>query len=121
MDRANCESDVAGMLSEQNGAPGKTAWRTRTATFEGWSALVLAIGSWSCTMFPRVDTLVWSVKELLWDFFPMLPAAIGFGLAVAGIRHGTAKARVVSWLALGLLLLLLIMFGCDAARRAHLL
>jgi hypothetical protein len=108
---------VEGMMSEQNDAPETTSWRTRAATVEGWSALVLAIGSWSCMLFPRVDTLVYSVKELIWDFFPMLPAAIGFGLAVAGIRHGVATARAVSWLACGLLLPLLIILGYAAVQR----
>jgi hypothetical protein len=106
-----------GMMSEQNDAPETTSWRVRAATVEGWSALVLAIGSWSCMLFPRVDTLVFSVKELIWDFFPVLPAAIGFGLAVAGIRHGVAKARVVSWMACCLLLPLLVILGYAAAQR----
>jgi hypothetical protein len=106
------------MMAEQNDAAETTSRRTRAATVEGWSALVLAIGSW-CMLVPRVDTLIYSVKELLWDFFPLLPAAVGFGLAVSGIRHGAANARVVSWLAFGLLLLLLIILGCDAVLRWH--
>jgi hypothetical protein len=68
-------------------------------------------------LFPHVDTLVYSVKELIGDFFPILPAAIGFGLAVAGIRHGAANALVVSWLAFALLLPLHIIFGYAAAQR----
>jgi len=109
------------MLPKDEGRSEKASCLFRIATVEGWLALVLAIGSWLYAMRPIGPMIGMPVEGFIRDFSFLLPAAIGFGLGVSGIRHGNDSARVAGRWAVGLLVPLLLLGGYNAVRRSFLL
>src|SRR5262245_53630043 len=99
------------MLSANQNMPERPPWLRLMGTVEGWLALVIAIASWVYAMRPVGPMAGRPVEAFLRDMIPLLPAVIGFALAVGGIRHGNKVAKRAGWCALALLLPLIVLFA----------